>query len=724
MHLRKRRFTIPAVFIAALSAALGTAATSAASAATAQASTTAQAATAQAATAQAQAATTARRSAPETQPPTSQSYNGLALTPPMGWNDWYQYRCGITEDDVLANAKALLSSGLAKLGYDYVNLDDCWMAGTRAADGQLQADPTRFPHGMAWLASQLHGMGLKLGVYESFGDTTCQGKPGSYGHYQQDADTFASWGVDFLKFDYCGVPPGTTSASLQADYEQMSQDLKATGRPIVFSEELPVAAGDANPANANYLPYVSLSSQISNMWRMAPDETTNFDSTVFGHLADDLPLATYAHPGAWNDMDMLLTGTTGYNWTAQQQETQMSIWAEMASPLLSSTDLTSMSATTKAILGNKAVVAVDQDPLGRQGQLVAQQNGVDVVAKPLAGGDVAVLLANPSSSPQQVSTTATAAGLPSAGAYSVRDLWTKTTRESAGTITETVPAQSAMLLRVSALRGPGILRYAPFAAVSASADVPPVYPGSQFQVAQPGQTIPVPAALQNEGRLPMWTATLSVTGPSGWKSSGKPATALILPTGKKVSGTWQVTVPPGTAAGTYALTATARYRWGAGRSASDSTQTTIQVVVPPTGTPTLDQLSWLSATNGYGPIGINKNYYGGPLTIHGTTYPHGLWVNSVATLYYYLGGNCSTFNVDLGLDDSDKGTGAVDYKFYADGTQVYDSGVVTNSTPTVHASVNVSGAHVLELYVGEGNGTISYGNADFGDPQLTCAASS
>lgn len=402
----------------------------------------------------------------------------------------------------------------------------------------------------------------------------------------------------------------------------------------------------------------------------------------------------------------------------------MSIWAEMASPLLVSSDLTTMSATTKSILGNKGVVAVDQDPLGKQGQLVAQQNGVDVVARPLAGGDVAVLLANTSSSPQQVATTATAAGLPRAGAYSVRDLWAKTTRETAGTITETVPAQSAMLLRVSALRGPGILRYAPFAAVSASAYVPPVYPGSQFQVAQPGQTVPVPATLQNEGRLPMWTATLSVTGPSGWKSSGKPATALILPTGKKISGSWQVTVPPGTAAGTYALTATARYRWGAGRSASDSTQTTIQVVVPPTGTPTLDQLSWLSATNGYGPIGINKNYYGGPLTIHGTTYPHGLWVNSVATLYYYLGGNCSTFDVDLGLDGSDKGTGAVDYKFYADGTQVYDSGVVTNSTPTVHASVNVSGAHVLELYVGEGNGTINYGNADFGNPQLTCAASS
>ena len=183
----------------------------------------------------------------------SQSYNGLALTPPMGWNDLYQYRCSVTEGDVLANAQALVSSGLARLGYNYINLDDCWMAPQRTADGELQADPTRFPHGIAWLADQLHSMGLKLGLYESFGTTTCQKLPGSYGHYQQDADTFESWGVDFLKFDYCGVPAGTTGADLEADYQQMSQDLVATGGHIVFSQELPIAAGDANPANANYL---------------------------------------------------------------------------------------------------------------------------------------------------------------------------------------------------------------------------------------------------------------------------------------------------------------------------------------------------------------------------------------------------------------------------------------------------------------------------------------
>jgi alpha-galactosidase len=381
--------------------------------------------------------------------------NGLAATPPMGWNDWYQYRCGVTENEVIANAQALVSSGLAKLGYDYVNLDDCWMATARDASGNLQADPTRFPDGIAWLASQLHGMGLKLGVYESLGTTTCQNLPGSYGHYQQDANTFASWGVDYLKFDYCGtIPSGTTSANLESLHQQMAQALRATGRPIVFSEELPIAAGNANPSNANYLPYVTVSSQIANMWRVAPDETTSFATTVFGHLTNDLPLWSYAHPGAWNDLDMLLTGNTAYNYTVQQQQTQMSIWAELASPLIVSGDMTNMTSDTSRILGNAAVIAVDQDRLGRQGNLVGTSGTVDIVAKPLANGNVALLLANTGTAAQSVSVNVAALGINRAASYSVRDLWAGTTQQTAGTITESVPAQSATLLQVAALATP------------------------------------------------------------------------------------------------------------------------------------------------------------------------------------------------------------------------------------------------------------------------------
>ena len=183
--------------------------------------------------------------------------------------------------------------------------------------------------------------------------------------------------------------------------------------------------------------------------------------------------------------------------------------------------------------------------------------------------------------------------------------------------------------------------------------MPPAYSGSQFGAAHPGQVISVPATFTNDGREPVTRASLSLTGPSGWDTSS-PLSARILPTGRELDGTLQITVPPGTAAGNYTLTATASYRWGFHRTGSDSSQAVIQVAVPPADTPTLDQLSWLSAVNGFGAIGINENHYGGPLSIHQVVYPHGLWVNSVATLYYYLGGNCTTFSADLGLDDSDK----------------------------------------------------------------------
>lgn len=492
----------------------------------------------------------------------SQSYNGVAQTPPMGFNSWYQYRCAISETIMLGTAQALVSSGMAKLGYNYVNLDDCWLASTRASDGELQADPTRFPHGIKWLADQIHAMGLKLGIYESVGDVTCQHLPGSLGHYQQDADTFASWGVDFVKVDTCG---SVGSTNLSTDYQQFGQDLVATGRPIVYSEELPIEAGNANSSDPRYLPDISTSSKISNMWRIAPDLYPNFDGTVFGHLTEDLPLAGYAHPGAWNDLDMLGTGTSEFQWTVPEEQAQMNIWAELASPLLVSSDLTNMSDATKQVLTNPGVIAVDQDPLGKQGQLVAQQGPVYIVAKPLANGDAAVLLANTSSVPQQVSTTAQAAGLAGAGAYAVRDLWANTTRESAGTIAATVPPGSTMMYRVSPLNS-GVGESGP--ATHVSVPVP---------AAQAGQTVTVPATFTNDGRQAVTGASLSLKVPSGWQVSGTPATAGAVPSGGQLSGSWQVTVPPGTQASYYTVTASADYTWSTTHAGSASSQGSLEV---------------------------------------------------------------------------------------------------------------------------------------------------
>lgn len=172
----------------------------------------------------------------------SPAYNGLSATPPMGWNDWSYYQCDINEKLILDQAKALVTSGLAKDGYNTVTIDDCWPAHTRAADGQLQADPTKFPDGMAYVADQVHKLGLKFGIYEDAGTTTCGGYPGSWGHFQQDADTFAKWGVDYVKLDGCNLPnvPGQTEEQTYKEaYTDMSKALVATGRPIVFSASAP-----------------------------------------------------------------------------------------------------------------------------------------------------------------------------------------------------------------------------------------------------------------------------------------------------------------------------------------------------------------------------------------------------------------------------------------------------------------------------------------------------
>lgn len=218
----------------------------------------------------------------------------LAATPPMGFNDWYVYRASVTEQDMLTQAKALISTGLSKLGYNYVVIDDGWQASTRAADGSLQANSTTFPHGIAWLASQIHALGLKLGIYEAYGPGTCTNSgalPGSFGHYQQDANTFASWGVDFLKFDNCAHPPAAEDTPTTL-FPQMGAALKATGRPVVYNQELPVLA--SNEVDPQFTPYsdsnaqqfatdVAISAQTSNMWRIAPDLQPTAGDAAYGN---------------------------------------------------------------------------------------------------------------------------------------------------------------------------------------------------------------------------------------------------------------------------------------------------------------------------------------------------------------------------------------------------------------------------------------------------------
>jgi alpha-galactosidase len=319
--------------------------------------------------------------------------------PVMGYNTWYQYGAGATESAVLQQARYLVSSGLAAAGYDTVNLDDGWMAPARAAGGALTWNTTRFPDGIPSLASQIHALGLNFGIYEAIGTRTCQNLPGSGGttaaanHYAQDARTFADWGVDFVKIDECGgLPSGTTLSSLTTAFQQYGADLRADNPSVVYSEELPIYV----LGQSGFTQAVQSSSTFANMWRVAADESpaNSASDTILGHLAADLHLHAFAGPGHWNDLDMLVPGTPAahpFGWSLADEQSQLSVWAEEASPLLISTDLTTLTAGELAALKNPDIIAIDQS--GSQPATAVTSGHIEAVIKKADGGQ-AVLLAN------------------------------------------------------------------------------------------------------------------------------------------------------------------------------------------------------------------------------------------------------------------------------------------------------------------------------------------
>ncbi len=323
--------------------------------------------------------------------PAKRAVVATAAAPPMGWNDWYEDRCGVTESEVLASARKLVSTGLAGDGYNTVVIDDCWMASARSVTGALLPDAATFPDGIAYVANQVHSLGLRLGIYESAGTATCTGRAGSYGHYAEDADTFASWGVDFVKLDNCHLPRGANPTALFAEF---GAALRAANPRIVYSQELPVNAA-SSPAGITFTSLVAASSTTSNMWRVAPDEKPSVAAgvSITRHLDADLPLYRYATAGHWNDLDLLLAGSSVFGYSLSAQENQADVWAMESSPMIASGDLTS--ATSRTVLGNKKVIAIDQE--GVQGKLVDTDGSVEVVAKPGS-----VMLVNTSSASANV----------------------------------------------------------------------------------------------------------------------------------------------------------------------------------------------------------------------------------------------------------------------------------------------------------------------------------
>ena len=358
-------------------------------------------------------------------------YNGLAKTPPMGWNSWNLFAEKIDDATVRQIADEMVTNGMRDAGYIYVNIDDTWEA-TRDAQGNLPPNH-KFPD-MKALADYVHSKGLKLGIYTSPGPRTCGAYPGTYGHEKQDAETFAAWGIDYVKYDWCSAAGIYKNDQLQAVYQKMGEALEETGRPIVFSL-CEYGLGHVE----TWGPDVG-----GNLWRTTDDIRDEWASMI-GNAHLQMATAPYAGPGHWNDPDMLEVGN-GHMTTAEYQ-THMSLWSLLAAPLLAGNDIRNMSQATKDILLNREVIAIDQDPLGKQATRIAQTAESETWLKPLAQGGVAVGVINLSDGPRTLTVDAADLKLPSPPSHA-RNLWThQDVAFTHGTYSETVPSHGILLLR-------------------------------------------------------------------------------------------------------------------------------------------------------------------------------------------------------------------------------------------------------------------------------------
>ncbi len=332
--------------------------------------------------------------------------NGLALTPPMGWNSWNHFGDRIDDQIVRETADAMVKNGMAAAGYVYVNIDDCWEDG-RDARGNITPNG-KFPD-MKALADYVHGRGLKLGIYSSPGPRTCGGYEGSYGHEEQDARKFAEWGIDYLKYDWCSAARVYPDADLQAAYQKMGLALAQCGRPIAYSL---CEYGTADV-------WTWGTKVGANLWRTTGDIQDNWKSmSEIGFRQSRL--APYAGPGHWNDPDMLEIGNGGM--TTTEYKTHFSLWCMLAAPLMAGNDLRTMSPGTLGILTNREVIAIDQDVLGKQGERLSDRDGIEIWAKPLHDGTQAVGVFNRTEADKTVKFTWTELGQ-SGKPKTLRDVW-------------------------------------------------------------------------------------------------------------------------------------------------------------------------------------------------------------------------------------------------------------------------------------------------------------
>lgn len=357
----------------------------------------------------------------------------------MGWNSWNKFHCDVSEQLIRETADAVVSTGLKDAGYQYVVIDDCWQV-SRDENGNIVPDPKRFASGMKALADYVHSKGLKFGLYSDAGTGTCQNRPGSRGYEYQDARQYAAWGVDYLKYDWCNHSTQDSAAS----YSLMSDALRKSGRPIVFSL---CEWGSTKP----WL----WAKDVGNLWRTTGDIIDKWDGhEKWGGLGVvqiiDLMdgLQVYAGPGHWNDPDMLEVGNGGMS--DAEYRAHFSMWAIFAAPLMAGNDIRNMNAATREILTNREVIAVNQDPLGRAGERVSKNGDVEVWSRQLADGGRAVALLNRGAAGKTISVSFPAIGYPEHFSANVRDLWAhKDLEKTTGSFSASVPSHGVVMVKIT-----------------------------------------------------------------------------------------------------------------------------------------------------------------------------------------------------------------------------------------------------------------------------------
>ncbi len=630
----------------------------------------------------------------------------LALTPPMGFNNWNAFGCDVNEALIKETADFFVASGLKEVGYEFVNIDDCWALRDRDPDGRLVPDPGKFPTGIKGLADYVHGLGLKLGIYGDAGTQTCAGYPGSLGYEELDAQTWADWGVDYLKYDNCHNQSDGSRDDYVQRYTAMRDALQSTGRPIVYSI---CEWGTSQPW--------TWATDVGQLWRTTGDISDTW-SSLRSIIATNVALASYAGPGHWNDPDMLEIGNGGM--TELEYRTHMSMWAMMAAPLLIGTDLRVASAETLALLTNRELIAIDQDPLGKQGSVVASRGSTMVLDKPLASGEHAIALYNSSDDLARVAVSATAAGLPDSGAYRLVDVWSGITLKSGPEIAAGVPPHGTVVYRVSPV-------------ATDEALPPPLALAATLDTLLVGFTegAIMTASAENVGLDAAKDVSIVVSVPTDWIVTAiGPSSIDSLSPGHSFETTFNVYVPTGTAPGRYSLGLTAVYDAdGVDGAVTVTSELAVSAVgPPPDGTTHLSALVPSSSENGLGPLeldlsnGESAQADGNLLTLDGRIYTRGLGTHSPSELVYYLGGRCSTVTTDVGIDDEVSGNGSVTFIIYADDEVVAESAELTAADAAETLSADVTGATWLRLVVEPGGATTG-DHADWAMPLLVCGDS-